>query len=66
MTDTPTVTQEQMDQVENTCNELIRENVAVVVHNLDENTPEEELENVILFLLMNTYMWPKTIFSSAV
>ncbi|XP_063931239.1 alanyl-tRNA editing protein Aarsd1 [Zophobas morio] len=43
--DTPTVTQEQMDQVENTCNELIRENVAVVVHNLDENTPEEELEN---------------------
>ncbi|XP_044269349.1 alanyl-tRNA editing protein Aarsd1 [Tribolium madens] len=43
--DTPKITQEQIDHVENICNELIREHRPVVVDIFDENTPPEKLEN---------------------
>lgn len=45
--ETPTITQEQIDQTEKICNELIRAQTPVTVDIFDENTPSEILEKVI-------------------
>jgi alanyl-tRNA synthetase len=47
LTESPSVTEEEISHVENICNELIRKNLGVVVNIFNENTPFKELENVI-------------------
>lgn len=61
LTESPSVTEEEISHVENICNELIRKNLGVVVNIFNENTPFKELENVILemhvkyFITINCY-----------